>query len=370
MEREFWQKWAAVLICTVLGGGLLFLAVRFLVPVLLPFAVGWLAARAVQRPARRVARLMRLPQKGIAVVLMLGALTVLALLVGYGSRRLFLELKHFLERLLEENGGFYGAVENGLLFLRGQLQRLNGGREPGEMGQRMEEMLIRVAGDLLSSLSAGLSGLAGKLLASLPEVLLIGVITVVSGVYFCLEGEEIGGRLGAMLPQGLQARLPQWKKRMGDLLRHYLKAYLLLLLMTLGALLLGFAILGVPYPLLMATLTALVDLLPVLGVGAVLVPWAILLFLQKEVATGAGLLILYGVMLILRQIAEPRLLGKSLGVHPLLALFAGFAGLHLFGIAGMILGPMVAVGIKNLLFDEKDGGRAEKNSCKKEKNVI
>ena len=356
MQGDFWQKWAAVLICAVLGGGLLLLAFRFLVPVLLPFLVGWLAARAVRVPARRVAGLLRLPQRGVAVVLMLGSLTVLALLAGYGSRRLLLELKHFLGRLLEENGGFYGAVENGLSFMRGQLQRLSGGREVGELGRQMEEMLIRVAGDLLSSLSAGVSGLAGRLLTSLPTALLVSVITVVSGVYFCLEGEEMGERLGEMLPQSLQARLPLWKKRMGSLLRHYLRTYFLLLLITLGALLLGFVILGVPYPLLLATLTALVDLLPVLGVGVVLVPWAILLFLQKEVATGAGLLILYGVMLILRQVLEPRLLGKSLGVHPLLALFAGFAGLKLFGIAGMILGPMAAVGIKSLLFGGKEGG--------------
>jgi sporulation integral membrane protein YtvI len=191
----------------------------------------------------------------------------------------------------------------------------------------------------------------------LPTALLISIITVVSGVYFCLDGEEIGERLAAMLPSGLQARLPRWKKSVGDLLRHYLRAYLLLLLMTLGGLLLGFAIIGVPYPLLWATLTALVDLLPVLGVGAVLVPWAILLFLQKKVAMGAGLLILYGVMLILRQIIEPRLLGKSLGVHPLLALFAGFAGLKLFGVAGMILGPMAAVGIRGLLGDGGEEGR-------------
>jgi sporulation integral membrane protein YtvI len=343
MEGEFWKKWAAILICGVLGGvGALF-ALRFLFPVVLPFLLGWLVARIIRKPARRLAKPLRLSSRGVAVVLMLGLLTGIALLVGYGSRRLVLELKHFLEGLLEENGGFYGAVESGLAFLRERLRSLGGGRagESGELQQQLQEMLIQVAGDLLSSLSAYLSTLAGRLLSALPTGLLVSIITVVSGVYFCLEGEEIEKKLLAFVPHGVRNRLPKWKAGAGRMLRHYLRAYLLLLLITLGALLLGFLVLGVPYPLLLATLTALVDLLPVLGVGTVLLPWAAVLFLQRKIAMGAGLLILYGGMLILRQILEPRLLGKSLGVHPLFALFASFAGLRLFGILGMILGPMV-----------------------------
>jgi sporulation integral membrane protein YtvI len=311
--------------------------------VVLPFLLGWLVARIIRKPARRLAKPLRLSSRGVAVVLMLGLLTGIALLVGYGSRRLVLELKHFLEGLLEENGGFYGAVENGLAFLRERLRSLGGGRagESGELQQQLQEMLIQVAGDLLSSLSAYLSTLAGRLLSALPTGLLVSIITVVSGVYFCLEGEEIEKKLLALVPHGVRNRLPKWKAGAGRMLRHYLRAYLLLLLITLGALLLGFLVLGVPYPLLLATLTALVDLLPVLGVGTVLLPWAAVLFLQRKIAMGVGLLILYGGMLILRQILEPRLLGKSLGVHPLFALFASFAGLRLFGILGMILGPMV-----------------------------
>lgn len=357
MESEQWKKWAAMLICAVLGGGIVFFALRLLLPVSLPFLVGWLLARAVRKPAQRVGAVLRLPSRGVAVVLMLGLLTSLALFVGFGSRRLVLELKHFLEHLLEENGGFYGAVENGLSFLREQLISLGGGRDrgEGELQRQLQDMLIRVAGDVLTSLSTYLSTLAGRLLSVLPTALLVGVITVVSGVYFCLDGDAIGGRLQAILPQDLLGRLPGWRRGASRVFRQYLRAYLLLFSITLGALLLGFSVLGVPYPLLLATLTALVDLLPVLGVGAVLVPWAAVLLLQKRVALGCGLLLLYGVMLILRQILEPRLLGKSLGVHPLLALFAGFAGWRIFGIFGMMLGPLVAVGMKGLIHGRREG---------------
>ena len=91
------------------------------------------------------------------------------------------------------------------------------------------------------------------------------------------------------------------------------------------------------------------DMLPVLGVGTVLVPWALVAFFQRNFYLGFGLTVLYLVMLILRQIAEPKLLGKSLGLHPLLTLFAGYAGFRLFGFFGMLAGPVVATLVKNAL---------------------
>ena len=214
MESERWKTWAAMLICAILGGGIAFFALRLLLPVALPFLVGWLLARAVRKPAQRVGAVLRLPSRGVAVVLMLGLLTLLALLVGFGSRRLVLELKYFLERLLEENGGFYGAVENGLALLRERLISLVGGRDrgEGELQRQLQDMLIRVAGDILTSLSTYLSTLAGRLLSVLPTVLLVGVITVVSGVYFCLDGTAFGERIRALLPQELMERLPGWRR--------------------------------------------------------------------------------------------------------------------------------------------------------------
>ena len=153
----------------------------------------------------------------------------------------------------------------------------------------------------------------------------------------------------SVLPPALRARVPAWRQGLRRISWSYLKAYLLLLLLTFSALFLGFSILRVEYAFLLALLTALVDLLPVLGVGTVLVPWALILLLQRQFYTGFGLLILFFVLLLLRQIAEPRLIGKSLGIHPLLALFAGYAGWWLLGFWGLLLGPFVAVLGKTLL---------------------
>ena len=81
----------------------------------------------------------------------------------------------------------------------------------------------------------------------------------------------------------------------------------------------------------------------VLGVGTVLIPWATIAFIERNMRLGFGLLILYGVIVIVRQFAEPKIVGGTLGIHPLLTLAAMYLGFRLFGVAGMIIGPILAL---------------------------
>ena len=137
----------------------------------------------------------------------------------------------------------------------------------------------------------------------------------------------------------------------------YLRAYLLLLGVTLVCLFLGFLILGIDYALLLAFLIALADLLPVIGVGTVMIPWGLILLLQRSFYHGFGILLLYLAVALMRQVMEPRLVGKSLGIHPLLSLLATYVGFRLFHVLGMLLAPFAVMLGKSLLdrtFFKKD----------------
>lgn len=129
-------------------------------------------------------------------------------------------------------------------------------------------------------------------------------------------------------------------------MRRYLRAYFLLFLLTFAELLIGFMILGTGYAFLLAFMTALLDALPVLGVGTILLPYAIFSFMAGDRSLGFGLLILYGVITLVRQFVEPHLVGKSLGLHPILMLMAFYVGFRLFGVAGIFLGPAAALILK------------------------
>ena len=108
----------------------------------------------------------------------------------------------------------------------------------------------------------------------------------------------------------------------------------------------GLTILGVKYALIFAIIIALVDILPILGTGSIYVPTAILNILWGNYKTAIFLLVLYGIIVTVRYMIEPKVVGAQLGIHPLVALASIFAGLQLVGVAGVILGPTIVVVIK------------------------
>ena len=350
-----WERLAAIVICGAASGVLLYLAFRYALPLLLPFLVAWLFSLAVRPMAERISKQFRIPKKPCAVVLLIVILGGTGLLFCLGVGRLVAELQHLLERMLADGGSLSGVVRDSMDLFEtltsriGFLRRIGAGERFSSFREQFNDMVADMVGSLLNSLSAGIPRFAGKVIASLPNLLLISVVTVISGFYFCIDGERISASLISLLPQKIQRALPAWKARIKSVSWRYLRAYLWLLLLTFFELLIGFLILGIDYAFLLALVVAVVDMLPVLGVGTVLVPWAAVLLFQGNYFLGFGLLILYFAMLVLRQITEPKLVGKSLGLHPLLTLFASWAGWQLLGILGMVLGPFLALAIKTFV---------------------
>ena len=114
-------------------------------------------------------------------------------------------------------------------------------------------------------------------------------------------------------------------------------------------LLAGFALLKLKHPLMLAALITLVDAFPVLGVGTVLIPWSLLRLVQGDRVLGFGLLGLYAAIWLIRSVLEPKLLGKELGLDPLVTLVSIYAGFRLWGLGGMLLAPMVALAATQVL---------------------
>ncbi|MBQ7336669.1 MAG: sporulation integral membrane protein YtvI [Clostridia bacterium] len=349
MENIRWERIAAVLLVLVLGGGLLYGFLRFVFPFLLPFLIAWLLALIIRPLATKIARHTHVSQKLCAVVLLVAVIGLGGWGIWFAAARLVTELGGLVNRLLAEGEGISETLENAMVRLEeliegfGFLHTSDGSFRKG-LYNTVTEMVTGV----LTSVSARLPDLAGGVLSSLPSVFLVVGVTVISCFYFCADGEKIGRTLVSILPQGIRKRLPTVREKLREISRKYLRAYLLLLGVTFVILLIGFLILGVEYAFLLALVTAVVDLLPVLGVGTVLIPWAVIVLLQKNFYLGFGLLILYLVVLLVRQIAEPKLVGHSLGLHPLLSLFASYVGFCLFGLLGMILAPPIALLCKNL----------------------
>ncbi len=120
------------------------------------------------------------------------------------------------------------------------------------------------------------------------------------------------------------------------------------MLLTFFELTVGLHILGIENALVIAFLIAIFDVLPVLGTGGIMLPWILISFLNNQVKTGVGLLILYLVITVIRNIIEPKIVGKQIGLHPLLMLMCMYLGARLFGFLGIFILPILILIVQNL----------------------
>ena len=180
-------------------------------------------------------------------------------------------------------------------------------------------------------------------MSTLPNILLVSLVTIIACFYFALDLDIVNDKIKEFLPNKIVNILSSFKRRFVSGFKKYLKAYLLIFYITFAELFVGFLILGVNYPFVLAFLISIIDFLPVFGTGVVLLPWGIVLLLMKNYFLGICILLLLIIMTVVRQVIEPKIVGKSLGVHPILSLVTLYVGFQLFGIVGMIFLPIVTI---------------------------
>lgn len=356
-SRPFdWQRLAAVLFCTAVGALALWLAFRYALGILLPFLLAWLLSRVVKPLTERLCRRAPIPRGLCAaglVILTVGGAAGLAIA---GVRRGVGELTRLVSELAADTEGLAGAVESVLSKLESVsshipfLRRFEDAPFYADLCASVDSLVESGVAKLTETVTARLPGAAMTVAGLVPSVFIFLTVTLLACYYFTADDGRLGKGLGAALarvvPVPLRDRLPPIGRRLRRLGRQYLRACLLLGLLTFCLCFIGLAILRVPYAFILALLLAVVDLLPLLGTGVILIPWGMICLLLGQVKLGIGLLVLYGAATLIRQVLEPKLIGEGLGLHPLVSLFSMYAGLKLFGVWGMILAPLVAAGVR------------------------
>ena len=328
------------------------LGMRYLLPLCFPFLLGMGLALLAEPIVSFFCRRLHFPRSlaaGIGVTAaFLGISLLLLLLCAFLVRELGV-LAGILPDLTE-------TARSGLTLLQSFLLGLVEKLPPG-----IRSLLARNVTELFSGGSALLDkafryvlGLAGSILTHVPDSALSLGTGVISGFMISAKLPRIRKWIKKHFPrEKLRPVLHTWK-RMKTAVGCWILAQLKLAGMTLLLLAAGLLILRVPYGLLLALVIALVDAVPVLGTGTVLLPWSLILFLQGDTPRSIGILGLYGVITLTRSVLEPKLVGKELGLDPLATLFALYAGFKLWGIGGMILAPLLAVTAVQLVSGKRD----------------
>lgn len=352
-EIDF-TKWAAIGVCIICAGVIAYFSFSYLFAVLLPFFLAWCISSMIMPPSRWIAKKLNVSVKPVSVVVMILAVAGLGVLLFIVLSRILYEVQNFAAWASEESGVLDEYINNAKRFfeeLGAKIpfsERLWGHDGFLSAWNGINEMLSDIVSEAIKQASSSIPAGIASLLRALPKILLFIAVSAIASFYFCLWRDDNAGVLERMLPEKWAKKVPDIKKSISGTALGYLRAYLLIFFMTFSELYVGLAILKVKYSFILAFLIAIVDILPVFGTGIVLVPWALILLLGKNYYLGFGLLIIYAVILLVRQIAEPKIIGKSIGLDPLITLVAMYAGFKLFGLFGMILGPALALVIKTL----------------------
>lgn len=314
------------------------LGLRLVLPLMYPFLLGTLLALGAEGAADFLERRLRLPR------FLAAGLAVGALVAGLGGLLLLLAALAVsqLGGLCEALPSIAATVRSGLALLENRLLSLGSGL-PG-----YRQAIIGLFSDgeeLITRVGRLVLGRAGAILTRLPGQTLSLGTALLSGFMICAKLPSIRSRLCA---RRADPRLEALQKALGKLKntgKLYLCSQLKLMGVTFCLLFAGFSLLRVGYPLLIALLVALVDALPVLGTGSILIPWALVCFLEGSAARALGLLGLYATAALTRSVLEPKLVGSHLGLDPLVTLMAMYCGLRLWGLGGMLLLPMLAAAV-------------------------
>ena len=199
------------------------------------------------------------------------------------------------------------------------------------------------------------------IISSIPTIVINIIITILALIFFTKDRIYVIDMLEHHFPKSWISNAMKVLAEVGSTVGGYIKVYLKIIVITFAELFLAFNIynfLGfeVAYPFALALFVAFLDILPILGVGTVLNPWAIWMLIIGEYGFALAIFITYVIIFCMRQFIEPKLVSKQFGIHPIITLMAMYAGFRMLGVVGLLVGPIVLMALRCIFAKQLDRG--------------
>lgn len=340
--------------------GLYYFVVKYAFGYILPFVVAAALAVFLQKPVRKISSKIHIKTHGaVSTILVLLIVVIIVGAAGLLGWVLVSELKEFFTYLFSRFDSVNDVIVTVREFVMGIVAKL-----PRGLGATVSNYVSDFFNNLstessvidMEMLSAPLSG-AWSVVKGIPSAFLSVLVTIISCVFMTSEYDLIKNMILDMLTESKDKKLVSSKQTVTRGISKLVKAYATLMLITFSEMFLGLnlmKLIGVyegGYIAIIAFVTCIVDIIPVLGTGTVLIPWAVYNLVMGNVGLGIGLLVLYAVITVLRQILEPKLVANQAGLPAIATIMAMFIGARLFGAFGILLLPLTVIILK-LMYDE------------------
>lgn len=332
---------------------IVYFSVRFLLIYLFPFVIGLILTIAVQKPAAYISKFLKIKRGYCALFLVVVCYAAIISTLAFGVYYFGAYVSDVISR---QNGIMDTLADhiNNLISLIGQYT--------SKLPDFIKDKLPESADKIISELSAVISDYAKRAASAAPMFITSMVVTIIASCYIAKDYGRFKESVSSVLPEKYKIIISEVKILFNEKITKLCFGYFKLLCITFVELIIGLLLLGVKNAFLISAAISLLDLLPVFGTGSILIPWAIYSILNGKMFLGIGLAVLYVIIMIIRNALEPRIIGKQIGLHPLLALICVFIGLKIFGFIGMLILPLAVMlcynlferGIFDLLFSSKD----------------
>ena len=335
--------------------GIVYLIFKYAIFVVMPFLLGFAVAALINPIVRFLSRRYDLKRRPAGIMLLLLFYATIGMLITIGVVRLtvfFGEVSGELpdlyrDRLEPALNKLFGYINS----FADRLYAIFGG-ESEVLSERLGGIFTSIKsslGDTISDISVKALTRLSSAAAAIPGIIIELLFAVISSFFFTVDYENILSLAKRLLPKRTVDLLCRLRGRVFKVAGKYLRSYALILLITFGELSLGLVLLGVDNAVLIAFCIALFDILPVAGTGGIMIPWAIFSLIGGDWGFAVGLVVIWAVITIVRNIIEPKIVGRQVGLHPLLALIAMFVGTKLFGLVGLFLLPLTLAIVLPLL---------------------
>ncbi len=351
------------------------LALRLGLGLFLPVILAFLFATILQKPKNFLVKKTFLKKGAASVFCVFVGISLIVTLISLVGVRVVGEIKGFIDYIiimLQDIDSLVNSVETTVYSLITRLPQLL--EEPlkestAALFSEIREYLAghtteipeQISGSFgsvfnLSWITKPLSGVVSTA-SKVPSFLVAFLVSVITTCFMTADYDVITDFINAQLSEKKREDWGRAKTLLKSSLGKMGKAYLLIMLVTFSEMLIGLSILKLigifnsSYIVIISVVTAIVDIVPVLGTGTILIPWAVICFLTGNYPMAIGLGILYAAITVIRQIVEPKLVAGQLGLPPFVTISAMYIGLKTMGVLGVFIAPVTIIMLK-LLNDE------------------
>ena len=347
MDIDRQKKFIVQFAFWLLVGGVVYVLLKYVMPLLTPFIIGFLVAIMFRPLSAWLSKITRLNQKIVALLILMlfyAAMSTVLILSGVKIANIIGEFVATIPVYFSSTvAPAFGRLFDDMLLLISDL-------DPS-----LQNTLQNMAGNLASSLGSSVTSFSTTALnwlrgfaGALPMYMVNLVIALISSFLVSADYPGIKAFILHQLKPRQHEILRMVRDNAKNVVADYLKAYIKLMSITFLELLVGLSVIGANNAGVLALVIAVFDILPVVGTGWVIMPWAVIELLNGSLSQAVKLIILYVVIAAVRNYLEPKIVGEQIGLHPLVTLLCMYVGASLFGVVGMLGLPITATIIKKL----------------------